>query len=219
MFPTLHLEELDNIISILEGRIREHALHFTAQPNGFRCISFGPQYRDRPQIRLHIWPGGVIEGDIHDHAWDYSSLCVFGKIEMTTYVEAGSGTLYAHYTCSSSGAAEDGSKKLEFEFLRRTYLRPLSVRAVTQGETYNQVSSQLHQVVATSEEEFAAITLMKRDSYLRNFTNVYSIFVDTDQAHFQRINKEIPFDPKSNEIIRCIEELRKYRRSLSGYIA
>ena len=132
---------------------------------------------------------------------------------MTKYIEMSNGEPYAHYLCSSTVATGNDSKVLEFEYLGRTYLQPLPMRTIIQGEVYNLASNELHRVVANTEKEFAAITIMKRDVYQRNVTNVYVSLSDVKQpeASFRRANKNMPFDSKSPEIKWCIQELKNFR--------
>jgi hypothetical protein len=56
-------------------------------PNGFAklVLAHDPLMG---QVRLHIWPDMLAEGDIHDHAWDYKSTTLAGEVTEIVYHES-----------------------------------------------------------------------------------------------------------------------------------
>ncbi|MFE4696304.1 hypothetical protein ACFRIC_04360 [Streptomyces sp. NPDC056738] len=49
-------------------------------PNGFYKIKLLSPGADSWALRLHLWDGPVMQSDVHDHRWDFSSYIVWGAL-------------------------------------------------------------------------------------------------------------------------------------------
>jgi hypothetical protein len=57
-------------------------------PNGFIKLVLDER-EGWGQVRLHVWPEPSDDDDVHDHAWQYQSVVVGGRLREVVYREAG----------------------------------------------------------------------------------------------------------------------------------
>jgi hypothetical protein len=137
-------------------------------PNGFdrpTLIDKQPAYR----LRLHVWwpERGVVIEDVHDHAWDFSSVIVAGPMRFTTFAAAENGEEYFAYphTYNTPGAYSAG------EVERCRLIRGLDV-TMPAGTVYTFDHAQLHTVTVESDRPVA--TLVVAGSFRGNGSTVYT---------------------------------------------
>lgn len=68
------------------GRLQAVADRSYWHPNGFLKVVLSGE-SGRAQRRLHVWTSADEGGDIHDHAWSYSSIVVAGTVQEVAYTE------------------------------------------------------------------------------------------------------------------------------------
>ncbi len=142
-------------------------------PNGFIVVTFEPTKRDAPQLRLHLWTDQSADSDIHDHAWDFESLCLFGAMTMTRYTRGRDGTNFRHYICQATRAIEL-TKSFVFRDAGEQQLVAVGDIAIQAGTRYKLRSNELHGISMKHKRgPVQAITLVERTAYVRDFTNVF----------------------------------------------
>jgi hypothetical protein len=208
--PTIN--ELKEFLTALQdlGAGKPVEFTFTKQANGFKCVTLGPSNRNSSQIRLHLWPSDVGDGDVHDHSWHFASLCICGSIKQEIYEVAPAGKRFCHYDCRSTGTSKTG-KKLELNYVAEQSLKLGSAKVYRSGEHYFLPAHILHRSRVGEGEKDPTITIIRHGPYLRNTTNVFIPFSDHSNcpSTILRANENLSYN-HSDEIEFCVEKLRSY---------
>ncbi|ORT50228.1 hypothetical protein ST37_10040 [Vibrio sp. qd031] len=103
--------------------------------NGFTKISLYKDPNTQLQLRLHLWPEGVEDTNIHNHRWNFLSFLVSGDMSFTNWLPSPSNVSSLE---SALYEVTDANKDLVKE---RTFLRNVSLDAQCQ---YRLKGSSLH---------------------------------------------------------------------------
>lgn len=155
----------------LAARLGHHSVE---HPNGFDLINLAgalpepdrlPAYR----VRLHIWwpeRRGATE-DAHNHAWDFSSRILAGKLRFTTYHpdKKGDEFFWYPYTLGSSGAYAE-------EEIQRVRLARSFDGTLPAGTCYTFNHRQLHRVAPAGDSVVATLVVTGR--FLRGGSDIYT---------------------------------------------
>jgi hypothetical protein len=201
------LSVLDQLLSGMENL---SSTHITQHPNGFICIALEKLRRESNQLRIHLWNRHSFDADIHNHAWSFDSICLFGGLRMTKYKIDKSGHEFDRYVCKSVG------NKNGREFvLRRVGVEGLiksDFQTIRRGDQYEMNSSDLHQIAPldSSPGEICAITIIRRGPYLRSDTDVYRSLNKTAAERDLNPERIISHDEISSELKLVRNELRRF---------
>jgi hypothetical protein len=91
-----------------------------AHPLGFGRVPLTPWALDRPRVAVHVWDRNsttAISEDIHDHCYDFVSVCFAGGLEHRVFrLEPGRGSvldarplLYSAGSCDTAGSDGGGT--------------------------------------------------------------------------------------------------------------
>jgi hypothetical protein len=161
-----------NSLKFVLGLLQGNELRISRHPNGFLCVMFEGVRRDVDQFRIHVWKKQSFDGEIHDHAWSFDSVCIYGSLQMKTF-ERGAGYLFDHFVCESKGVGSE--RQFMLTYSGRQQLIETHNKCIRRGDRYSMKPGELHQIEsAHGGDEFAAVTVVKRGAYIKDRTDVYS---------------------------------------------
>ncbi|WP_157269873.1 hypothetical protein [Azohydromonas aeria] len=159
--------------------------------NGFFKIVLGAMEPAVAEVRLHVW-GGPDWGDmaahmqrpsnIHDHASDFCSLVLTGRMEESLYAgdepraAAGAAQSYARFACGSRGE----QSSYEMRFMDTVPLWRLQTLLLERGAVHAMNAALLHRITVT---HLPAVTLFLQGPRKRFGTTVYAEAAAGIQRH------------------------------------
>lgn len=133
--------------------------------NGFIKITLIESGLFGQKMRLHIWPQNIEHtgNNIHNHAWDYSSIVCVGELRMDTFQETvSSNSLYNKIKVGDiSNMSINDYGEVFLEKTNSTLLR--------KHNTYSLSNDKIHKVTT---DRYTA-TLVLQSNHLQNFSYIY----------------------------------------------
>lgn len=150
------MRELLEVFQRDEQQVRNAADRSYIHPNGF--IKIVLLANKQLKLRLHIWPANVgeqIEENIHNHAWDFSSLLLIGGLRFQEFRMADTGTTFQSYTYDRR------SDQSNYSLLPSGELKGCCTfdALLTAHAAYNLRADALHRILSVPQQTTATLVL------------------------------------------------------------
>lgn len=136
------IQGVTDLDSLLEDRDLRR-LHGTVHPNGFLKLTLWRE-QNLGTVRVHIWNEGAVEGDRHNHRWDFVSSILAGGLVARNY-RLTPGDRHSLYACRSDRGG------YQFAPAGRGDLELVNVRNFTRGDSYFQPADLVHEVAVAAQ--------------------------------------------------------------------
>ncbi|MEM7106190.1 MAG: hypothetical protein AAF502_23875 [Bacteroidota bacterium] len=151
-----------NLILSSDQALRQISDRSYEHENGFKKIVLYIDKKLGYKIRLHIWPKGFIQSDIHNHAWSFVSYVLKGAFFNQIYNINSQGKPYFRFEYS----VDNFSLESELKYIGVDSLEKVESNFYKKGDLYTQDCNLLHKVEISKNAPTATFLIHEKPKFL-----------------------------------------------------